>query len=130
MADKPTTIDEYLASLSKEQRAALEKLRRTISAAAPRAEESISYGLPTFKLDGRPLVYFAAWKHHYSLYPLTSAMLRVHAADLKGYETSKGTIRFPATKPLPYGLVSKLVKTRIAELKHRSRRTSPNNQGA
>lgn len=117
MSIKPASTDEYLATLTDDKRAALEKLRRAIGAAAPRAEEGFSYGIPTFKLDGQPLIYFAAWKDHYSLYPLTSAMLRAHAADLKAYETSKGTIRFPATKPMPLGLVKKLVKTRIAELR-------------
>ena len=112
---KPSTIDEYLAPLSDDKRAPLQKLRKAIQAAAPRAEECISYGLPAFRLDGRPLVAFGAGASHCALYPMSSATIAVHADDLKGYETSKGTIRFPAGKPLPATLVRKLVKARIAE---------------
>ena len=113
MADKPTNIDEYLATLTDDQRAALEQLRKAISAAAPRAEAGFSYGIPAFKLEGKPVIWYAAWKRHYSLYPIGSE----HAADIEGYETSKGTIRFPAYEPLPLGLVKKLVKARIAEVR-------------
>ncbi len=115
MGNKPTTTDEYLASFTKDKRAVLEKLQAAIVAAAPGAEEGFSYGMPAFKLGGRSLIWFAAWKDHYSLYPMSSAVKNAYA-DLSGYETSKGTIRFPASKPLPYGLVRKLVKARIAEL--------------
>src|SRR5205823_4816523 len=97
------------------QRAALEKLRKTIQAAAPQAEEYISYQLPAFRLDGRPLVAFGAATNHCAFYPMSSRTVPAHKDDLKGYDTSKGTIRFAADKPLPAALVRKLVKARIAE---------------
>lgn len=115
MKTKPTTIDEYLAGVNPEQRAALESLRQTIHAAAPGVEEYIGYGLAGFKLDGRPLVYFGAWKDHCAFYPGSSTVARQFQAQLEAFETSKGTIRFKPGKPLPVTLVKKLVKARIAE---------------
>jgi uncharacterized protein YdhG (YjbR/CyaY superfamily) len=115
MADKPANTDEYLATLTGEQRGVIEALREAIRGAAPGVEEGFSYGMPLFRLDGKPLVWYAAWKKHYSLYPLSTAMLQAYAADIDGYETSKGTIRFPASRPLPFDLVKKLVAARIAE---------------
>jgi len=117
MAGKPANTAEYLATLSHEQRAAVEQLRDAIRAAAPGAEESFGYGMPAFRLRGEPLVWYAAWKRHYSLYPLSAAMLRGHAAEIEGYETAKGTIRFPASRPLPLALVGKLVAARAGELR-------------
>jgi uncharacterized protein YdhG (YjbR/CyaY superfamily) len=114
MSDKPESIDQYLARLSPEKRAALEKLRKDIKSAAPEAEECISYQMPAFRLGGRVLVYFGAAKNHCSFYPGASPM-EVHKDELKAYGTSKGTIRFPAASPLPAPLVRKLVKTRIVE---------------
>ncbi len=114
MSAKPQTIDEYLAPLSQEQRAALQKLRRAIKSAAPRAEECISYQIPTFRLGGRMLVSFGAWANHCAFYP-GALPVETHKDELKAYDTSKGSIRFPADNPLPATLVRKLVKTRIAE---------------
>jgi uncharacterized protein YdhG (YjbR/CyaY superfamily) len=115
MAEKPKTIDEYLAAVSADKRAALEKLRKAIQKAAPKAEECISYGLAAFRLDGKPLVGFGATANHCAFYPMSSATVQAHKDDLKDYDTSKGTIRFPADKPLPVALVRKVVKARIAE---------------
>jgi uncharacterized protein YdhG (YjbR/CyaY superfamily) len=114
MKAKPQTIDEYLAPLSNEKRAALEKVRRAIKSAAPKAEECISYGIPGFRLGGRLLVSFGAAEKHCAFYP-GAHPVKAHQNLLKPYDTSKGTIRFPADSPLPATLVRKLVKTRIAE---------------
>jgi uncharacterized protein YdhG (YjbR/CyaY superfamily) len=112
---KPRTIDEYLAALSDDQRVALEKLRKTIRAAAPKAQECISYGLAAFRLNGRPLVAFGASTKHCAFYPMNSTTVEAFQEHLKGFETSKGTIRFQTDNPLPAALVRKLVKARIAE---------------
>jgi uncharacterized protein YdhG (YjbR/CyaY superfamily) len=112
---KPRTIDEYLAGVHADQRAALETIRRTIRAVAPKAEECISYGLAAFRLNGRPLVAFGATANHCAFYPMNSTTVEAFQKQLKGFETSKGTIRFQADNPLPAALVRKLVKARIAE---------------
>ena len=111
---KPATIDEYLARVSPDQRDLLQKLRKTIRAVAPKVEECISYGIPAFRLNGRSLVFFGAWANHCSFYPGSSAMLKKFQSDLKGFQITKGTIRFSPDKPLPLALVKKLVKARIA----------------
>jgi uncharacterized protein YdhG (YjbR/CyaY superfamily) len=111
---KPTTIDEYLAPLSDDVRAALERLRSLIRAAAPKAEECISYGIPAFRQNGM-LVGFGATKSHCAFYLMSATTVNAHAADLEGYDTSKGTIRFSPADPLPAALVRKLVKARLAE---------------
>ena len=108
---KPRTIDAYLAALKPDQRTALAKLRKTIRAAVPKAEEGISYGLPAFRLDGRWIVWFGAAARHCALYGLVA----VDKDDLSGYDLSgKGTIRFQPDHPLPAALIRKLVKARIA----------------
>lgn len=115
MAGQPRTIDAYLAALSTDKRAALEKVRKAIRAAAPRAEECISYRLPAFRLDGKMLVAFGATASHCAFYPMSSSTVAAHKSELEDYETSKGTIRFRADRPLPAGIVRKLVKARMAE---------------
>jgi uncharacterized protein YdhG (YjbR/CyaY superfamily) len=114
MSGKPETIDEYLASLSHEKRAALEKLRKAIKSAAPKAEECISYQVPAIRLGGRLLVAFGAASNHCAFYP-GAFPVEAHKDELEAYSTSKGTIRFQAESPLPDTLVRRLVKTRIAE---------------
>jgi uncharacterized protein YdhG (YjbR/CyaY superfamily) len=110
---KPTSIDEYLAGVEPVKRAALQKLRRSIRAMFPGAEECISYGMPAFRLDGRILAYFSAGAHHCALYP--GGSVAAFEGDLAGYETSKGTIRFQPDKPLPDRLVRKILNARAAE---------------
>lgn len=113
---EPTTHDEYLAALGVDQRRALEKLRKEIEAAAPKAEECISYGIPGFRLNGKLLVSYGAAAKHCAFYP--GSTLQAFKKEMKDYDTSgKGTIRFPADKPLPSALVRKIVKARIAERK-------------
>jgi uncharacterized protein YdhG (YjbR/CyaY superfamily) len=116
---KPTTIDEYFALLSDDQRAALQELRKSIQAVAPAAVECISYQLPAFRLDGKLLVAFGAWANHCAFYP--GAVMEDLGVELKGYDTSKGTIRFLSSNPLPATLVRKIVKARIAKNAFRQR---------
>lgn len=107
----PKTVDEYLAALPEDSRATLEKIRKMIKAAAPKATEGISYQMPMYKQHGM-VIGFAAFKNHCSIFPGSRAVA-THKDELKGYETSKGTIRFPIGKPLPAGLVKKLVKESV-----------------
>lgn len=109
---KPASIDEYLARLSDDKRAALQRLRRQIRAVLPRAEECISYQIPAFRLDGRVLVWFGAGAHHCAFYP--GAVVEAHSAELREYETSKGAIRFQPDRPLPAALVRKLIRAQMA----------------
>ena len=111
----PTSLEDYLAALPAASRAALEKLRNTIKAAAPGATEAISYKMPAFKDHGRSLVCYAAFKDHYSLFPMSKAVIEAHKEELKPYFTGKGTIRFHVDEPLPVALVKKIVKARIEE---------------
>jgi uncharacterized protein YdhG (YjbR/CyaY superfamily) len=112
----PKDVHAYFAKLSPDARATLEKVRTVIRATVPGAEETISYGIPAFRLNGRVLVWYAAWKSHYRLYPMSAAMIRAAGRAIEGYEISKGTIRFPAAGPIPVALVKTLVKARKSEL--------------
>lgn len=114
--EKPKDIDAYLASMPDSAREALQELRGVIQAAAPDAKEAFVYGVPGFKLDGQSLVCFAGFKKHCGFYPMSPAVMEAHAADLKHYDTSEGTIRFQPEEPLPHALVTSLVKARVAEL--------------
>ena len=108
----PRNVEEYLSALPQDQRAALERVRRAIKSVVPNASEGISYQIPTFKLDGRMLVSYAAFSEHCSFFP-GAGPTEVHQNELKAYQTSKGTIRFTLNKPLPLALIKKIVKTRI-----------------
>jgi len=107
-------VDEYLAAVSDEVRPVLEKLRKTIRSAAPKAEEVISYQIPMFKYHG-PLVFFAAFRNHCSFYVVSKPIMDVFTSELKPWDTSGTTIHFSAKNPLPASLVKKIVKARIEE---------------
>lgn len=109
-----TTVDEYIATFPAPVQALLEKVRATIRRAVPDAEESISYRIAAYHFHGR-LIYFAAFPHHYSLYPATQLLKDAFADQLAPYELSKGTIRFPLDRPVPVRLIAALVKHRVAE---------------
>jgi len=123
MAGKPITIDEYLAALPADKRAALEALRQIIRAAAPQAQECISYQLPAFRYNGM-LVGFGATARHCAFYLMSGTTVEAHQDELQQYDTSKGTIHFQADKPLPAELVRKLLQARLAENEQR-RKDSP-----
>jgi len=119
---KPKTVDEYLAAVPEPARSTLNKVRAVIrSVVPPDTIEVISYGIPTFK-HGRAVVAIAAFSGHCSLFPMGSSAIRQFQDELKGYQTSKGTIRFPLDKPLPATLVKKIVKARLADNERRTRR--------
>jgi uncharacterized protein YdhG (YjbR/CyaY superfamily) len=107
----------YYASLPPAVRTRMKTIRDMVRDIAPDAVEVFSYGIPGFRLDGKPLVWYAAFKHHTSLYPKTASIRKAHAAALKDYKMSTGTVQFPLDKPLPVALIKRLVKARRAELR-------------
>ena len=118
----PKNVDEYLAGVPEPARSTLSRVRAVIrSAVPPETTEAISYRMPTFRYKG-PLLGFAAFPNHCSLYPMSPSVIEALKNELKGFHTSKGTIRFPVDKPLPAALVKKLVKARIAQNEQKKRR--------
>jgi len=122
-AKPPQTLDEYIAQFHAEIQDILQKLRQVVRDEAPQAEETIRYRIPTFRLNGN-LVHFAAFRDHVSFFP-TSSGVAAFRDELAGYETSKGTIRFPLDRPIPYDLVRRIVRFRVAENLEKTTRKSP-----
>ena len=113
---EPKSVDEYLAGVPEPARRTLNKVRAAIRSAMPAgATEAISYRMPVFKYKGRPLLWFAAFSNHCSLFPMNPSVIEEFKDELKGYRTSKGTIQFPLDKPLSAALLKKMVKVRIAQ---------------
>jgi len=115
----PLTFDKYVINLNVDQRTALQKVWKTIKSIIPEAKEGVSYGMPAFLVNGKAVAALLAGKMHCSYFPMSGRVVAALAKELKGYDTSKGTIRFPPDKPLPTALVRKLVKARLAEIEER-----------
>lgn len=115
-------VRAYLTALPPGARRRMHQIRAIIRAAAPGAVEHFSYRMPGFRLDGKTLIWYAAFKNHTSLFPITPALVRAHGLDLSGYATAKGTVRFPLAAPLPVPLVKRIVKARVAEVRKAARR--------
>ncbi len=110
------SVDEYIASQPEDVGGILQCVRSTICQALPEAEEIISYNIPAYKLHGDRVLYFAGWEQHYSLYPATAQVVMAFQDDLKPYEISKGTIRFPLSQPVPAKLIARIAKFRANEV--------------
>lgn len=119
--DEPATVDEYLARLPDDRRAAMALLRATIRAAAPEADEVITYKMPGFRLHGTFLVSYDAFKRHYSLFPASEVVVNGLGDEIRPYLAGRGTIRFAATEPIPVDLVTRIVTIRLEELEARAR---------
>ena len=115
------SVDQYIASQPEAVQGILKRVRSTIRKAVPGAEEVISYQIPTYKLRGDPVIYFAGWKQHYSLYPATGHVVAAFKDELAPYEVSKGTIRFPISEPVPVELIEGIAKVRAKEVAAREK---------
>jgi uncharacterized protein YdhG (YjbR/CyaY superfamily) len=115
MGNQPSDINAYMAAFPEATRTALEAVRHTIRTEAPAAVETISYGIPTFKLQGKNLVHFAGYANHVGFYP-TPVAAEAFKNDLSGFKTGKGSVQFPLDKPMPLDLISRMVRFRVAEL--------------
>lgn len=115
------SVDDYIAGQPEAVRGILERVRLTIRRAVPGAEEAISYKIPTYNLHGRPVLYFAGWKQHYSLYPATERVVSTFKTELAPYEVKKGTIRFPLSRPVPVKLIGRIAKFRAKEVAEREK---------
>lgn len=109
-------VDRYLKGVEPRQRAELERIRKTVQRLAPEAVESISYGMPTFKLTERPLIHFAAFKNHMSIFPASARVMKNMGEKLKDFHTSKGTLQFTIDKPIPDTVLKELITERKAEI--------------
>jgi uncharacterized protein YdhG (YjbR/CyaY superfamily) len=112
--ERSRTVDEYIRAFPKDVQVILERVRQAIRDAAPGAEETTSYGMPAFRLNGRILVYFAAWENHIGFYPTPSGTAAFEA-ELSPYRRGKGSIQFPLDRPVPYDLISRIVTFRVKE---------------
>jgi len=119
-----TSVDEYIGSQPEAAQDVLKRVRRVIRKAVPAAEEWISYKIPTYKLRGVPVLYFAGWKRHYSLYPVTSPVVAAFQDDLAPYAISKGTVRFPLSQPVPVKLIEGIARFRAKEVAGREKRNA------
>jgi uncharacterized protein YdhG (YjbR/CyaY superfamily) len=115
------SVDEYIAAQPETLQSLLKQMRSTIRQALPGAEEVISYKIPAYKLHGSPVLYFAGWKQHYSLYPATGRVVAAFKDDLTPYQVSKGTIRFPLSQPVPVKLIGRIAKFRVKEVAEREK---------
>jgi uncharacterized protein YdhG (YjbR/CyaY superfamily) len=116
MKSPKPNVDAYIAAAPKEVRTKLKQMRTAITQAAPNATEYISYGMPAYKYE-KPFIGFAAMKNHIGLYPMSGSFVAAHQKELAGYSTSKGAIQLPLDRPLPLGLVKRVVKLRVKETK-------------
>ena len=110
------SVDDYIASQPEPARGVLERVRSIIRKAIPRAEEGISYKIPAYRLPAGPVIYFAGWKQHFSLYPVTGGVIAMFASELAPYEVERGTIRFPLDERVPSRLIAGIAKLRAREI--------------